>query len=150
VVLKEPLDSRGQILWHLSQRRWLKANCRNFVIGARQPAGPEKYLKFPGSSGAPSQVPGNASRVPDLSRQTRFRIGEMSPVIKQDEYRQFVLHCLELANTAASLADRAHLLTMVEAWLDLAERATRQPPRQVIAPGDHPLVRRTLGAISST
>jgi hypothetical protein len=74
----------------------------------------------------------------------------MSPVIKQDEYRQFVLHCLELANTAASLADRAHLLTMAEAWLDLAERATRQPPRQVIAPGDHPLVRRTLGAISST
>jgi hypothetical protein len=69
----------------------------------------------------------------------------MNLVIKQDEYRQFALHC-----PAASLADRAHLLTMAEAWLDLAERATRQPPRQAIAPGDHPLVRRTLGAISST
>ena len=74
----------------------------------------------------------------------------MNPVIKQDEYRQFALLCLELANTAASLADRAHLLTMAEAWLDLAERATRQPPRHAVSPGDHPLVRRTLGAISST
>jgi hypothetical protein len=74
----------------------------------------------------------------------------MNPVIKQDEYRQFALHCLELANTAASLADRAHLLRMAEAWLDLADRATRRPLRQAIAPGDHPLVRRTLGAISST
>jgi hypothetical protein len=71
-------------------------------------------------------------------------------VIKQDEYRQFALHCLKLANTAASLADRARLLRMAEAWLDLAERATRQPPRHAIAPGDHPLVRRTLGAIGST
>ena len=61
-------------------------------------------------------------------------------MIKQDEYRQFALHCLELANTAASLADRAHLLRI----------ATRRPRREAIAPGDHPLVRRTLGAISST
>ncbi len=71
-------------------------------------------------------------------------MGEMNLVIKQDEYRQFALHCLELANTAASLADRAHLLRMAEAWLDLAERATRQPPRHAIAPGDHPLVSRLL------
>jgi hypothetical protein len=47
----------------------------------------------------------------------------MNPVIKQDEYRQFALLCLELANTTASLADRAHLPTMAEAWFDLAERA---------------------------
>ena len=73
----------------------------------------------------------------------------MNLVIKQDEYRQFALHCLELANTAAR-ADRAHLLRMAEAWLDLADRATRRPRREAIAPGDHPLVRRTLGAISST
>jgi hypothetical protein len=58
----------------------------------------------------------------------------MNPVIKQDEYRQFALHCLELANTAASLADRAHLLRMAEAWLDLADpppgdrRARPLPP----------------------
>jgi hypothetical protein len=53
----------------------------------------------------------------------------MNPVIKQDEYRQFA--CLVSSSRTP-------------------ERATRQPPRQAIVTGDHPLVRSTLGAISST
>jgi hypothetical protein len=63
---------------------------------------------------------------------------------KHDEYRRFALLCLQLANAASSPPDRTHLLTMAEAWLDLAHRAGRQP-RHAIAPGDHPLVRRALG-----
>ena len=74
----------------------------------------------------------------------------MNLVIKQDEYRQFALHCLELANTAASLADRAHLLRMAEAWLDLADRATRRPPRQAIAPGDRNVPRRCINPVHLT
>ena len=65
---------------------------------------------------------------------------------KHQEYRRFALLCLELANTAPSPADRTHLLSMAEAWLDLAERAGRQP-RHAVSQGDHPLVRRTLGAL---
>jgi len=50
-------------------------------------------------------------------------------MVKRDEYRRFALLCLGLANTAPGLADRTHLLTMAEAWLDLADRAARQPAR---------------------
>ena len=65
---------------------------------------------------------------------------------KHDEYRRFALLCLELANTAP-LSDKTHLLTMAEAWLDLAERAGRQPP-PTVGTRDHPLVRRALGTVS--
>ena len=71
-------------------------------------------------------------------------------MVKHDEYRRFALLCLGLANTAPCLADRTHLLTMAEAWLDLAERAACQPARYATAPVDHPLVRRALGSVNST
>jgi len=71
-------------------------------------------------------------------------------MVKRDEHRRFALLCLGLANTAPGLADRTHLLTMAEAWLDLADRAARQPARYTAAPVDHPLVRRTLGTGNST
>lgn len=70
----------------------------------------------------------------------------INPMAKHDEYRGFASLCLDLAHTAPSPADRTRLLTMAEAWLDLADRAGRQP-RHAIAPGDHPLVRRALGAV---
>jgi hypothetical protein len=71
-------------------------------------------------------------------------------MVKHDEYRRFALLCLELASTAPCLADRTHLLTMAEAWLDLADRAGRQPAWHAAAPVDHPLVRRALGSVNST
>jgi hypothetical protein len=71
-------------------------------------------------------------------------------MVKRDEHRRFALLCLGLANTAPGLADRTHLLTMAEAWLDLADRAARQLARYTAAPVDHPLVRRALGTGNAT
>jgi|GraSoiStandDraft_45_1057281.scaffolds.fasta_scaffold12182_4 hypothetical protein len=41
------------------------------------------------------------------------------------EYRRLAAACLELSKRAAALADKTRLLTIAEAWLDLAERVTR-------------------------
>jgi hypothetical protein len=41
------------------------------------------------------------------------------------EYRRLAAACLELSKRAAGLADKTRLLTIAEAWLDLAERVTR-------------------------
>ena len=48
------------------------------------------------------------------------------------EYRRLAAACLDLAKWAAVLADKTRLLLIAEAWLDLADRVTRngfQPDR---------------------
>ncbi len=65
---------------------------------------------------------------------------------KPDEYRKFASVCLELARTAARATDKTRLLTMAEAWLDLADRAVRQPQRQAGPAGEHPLIRQAFGS----
>jgi hypothetical protein len=42
---------------------------------------------------------------------------------KEDEYRRHAANSLELAQRANSTADKARLLVMADAWLDLADRA---------------------------
>lgn len=61
------------------------------------------------------------------------RIGA-NQVNKQEEYRRFAATCLELANRATELTNKASLLAMAEAWLNLADRISRLP-------ADAPLVR---------
>jgi hypothetical protein len=41
------------------------------------------------------------------------------------EYRRLAAACLDLAQRAAVLADKTRLLMIAEAWLDLANRVTR-------------------------
>jgi hypothetical protein len=41
------------------------------------------------------------------------------------EYRRLAAVCLDLAKRAAVLADKTRLLLIAEAWLDLADRVTR-------------------------
>jgi hypothetical protein len=48
---------------------------------------------------------------------------------KKYEYRRNAIASLELARWAASHADKAHLLKLAEAWLDLA-KVTRSRPQK--------------------
>jgi hypothetical protein len=41
------------------------------------------------------------------------------------EYRRLAAACLDLAKRAAGLADKTRLVAVAEAWLDLADRVTR-------------------------
>ena len=65
---------------------------------------------------------------------------------KEYEYRRNAIASLELARRAASPADKAHLLKLAEAWLDLANLTYRQSGQRVRRIGEHPLVRAKLGA----
>jgi hypothetical protein len=64
---------------------------------------------------------------------------------KEDDYRKNAAQTVDLANHAANLADKGHLLSLAEKWLDLADRAHQLTehfgPRRV----DHPLVKAKFG-----
>jgi hypothetical protein len=59
---------------------------------------------------------------------------------KEDEYRRHAANTLELAQRANSPSDKARLLVMADAWLDLADRASKVARRQV-PKAVHPLLR---------
>ena len=48
---------------------------------------------------------------------------------KQDEYRQFAADALDMAGKAAAIDSKTRLLNMADAWLNLADRADREPKR---------------------
>jgi hypothetical protein len=41
-----------------------------------------------------------------------------------DEYRRFAAECIELAKQATDPNDKARLMQMAQAWLDLADKRT--------------------------
>ena len=53
---------------------------------------------------------------------------------KKDEYRRSAAACLDLATRATDLTNKASLIAMAEAWLNLADKVSRLP-------ADEPLVR---------
>jgi hypothetical protein len=65
-------------------------------------------------------------------------------MLKSNEYRAFAAHCLTFAKSAPNTADRTRLLTMAEAWFDLADRRTRVVKRPAAEIADDPLVLKTL------
>jgi hypothetical protein len=71
----------------------------------------------------------------------------MSSEHKEVQYRGFAASCLDLAKSSPTFADKTRLLTMAEAWLNLADRVAqlaKHPVRKIV---DHPLVRKTLGGV---
>jgi hypothetical protein len=58
-------------------------------------------------------------------------------VTKEERYRRKAVEFAELAQGAASAADRAHMLRLAEAWLDRA----KQSDRRVRKVGERPLIR---------
>jgi hypothetical protein len=58
---------------------------------------------------------------------------------KEYEYRRNAIASVELARRAASPADKAHLLKLAEAWLQLAKVTHRQSGQHFRKIGEHPL-----------
>jgi hypothetical protein len=46
-----------------------------------------------------------------------------------EDYRAFAAQCIELAQNVPDPADKARLMYMAQAWLDLASRLDSQSPR---------------------
>jgi hypothetical protein len=67
-------------------------------------------------------------------------------VSKEYEYRRNAIVSAELARRAASPADKAHLLNLAKAWLELANLTYRQSGRCVRKIGEHPPINAKLGA----
>ena len=65
---------------------------------------------------------------------------------KQDEYRQFAADALDMAGKAAGIDSKTRLLNMADAWLNLADRADREPKRPRHPSREHPLVTKVSGA----
>jgi hypothetical protein len=61
------------------------------------------------------------------------------------EYRRNAIVSVELARRARSPAEKAHLLKLAEAWLDLAKVTHRQSGQSIRKIREHPLVGAKLG-----
>jgi hypothetical protein len=70
----------------------------------------------------------------------------VAPMIRKEyEYRRNAIVSVELARRTASPADKAHLLKLAEAWLDLAKLTRTQSGQRGRKIGEHPLVIAKLG-----
>jgi hypothetical protein len=61
----------------------------------------------------------------------------------EDQCRSYAAACLDLAGRQPDTTDRARLLFMSEAWLDMADRIARRLEQRVDRV-DHPLIERML------
>ena len=69
-------------------------------------------------------------------------LARVAPMIRKEyEYRINAIVSVELARRTASPADKAHLLKLAEAWLDLAKRARAQSGHHVRKVGEHPIAK---------
>ena len=65
----------------------------------------------------------------------------MPPMSEEERYRKKAVEFAELAQRAASAADKAHMLRSAEAWLDRA----KQSGRRIRNVGERPLIRAFSG-----
>jgi hypothetical protein len=68
---------------------------------------------------------------------------------KEDDYRWNAAQTVDLANRAVKLADKGHLLSLAEKWLDLADRTYALRGRDLHKVRDHPLVKAKLDRTQS-
>ncbi len=64
---------------------------------------------------------------------------------RQDEYRRFAAAALDLATRAGNQMDKSRLVSIAEAWLRLADRATELPSCQFRRMAEHPKIRAAFG-----
>jgi hypothetical protein len=72
-------------------------------------------------------------------------IAQLRRVTKEDDYRDNAGELMRLAGHAHSPAEKTHLVTLAEGWVELAEKAhedNRRPRQPTIL---HPLIERKLG-----
>jgi len=64
---------------------------------------------------------------------------------KCDDYKRFAASSLELAHKTENPTDKARMLGMAEAWLDLADRLSRLLNRRTRTAREDPAIRATFG-----
>ena len=69
---------------------------------------------------------------------------ERNLMAKADEYRRNAAETVELAHRSTTNKDKARLLALAEAWLDLADRAD-EIARQQTRLREHPLIAAKFG-----
>jgi hypothetical protein len=86
-------------------------------------------------SGVPRKLP---SRLHEL-------VAQLSRASKWEDYRRNAMELMRLAEQARSPAEKTHLVTLAEAWVELAEKAhtDHRRPRQPNVL--HPLVEKKMG-----
>jgi hypothetical protein len=75
-------------------------------------------------------------------------IAQLRRATKGDDYRHNAAELMRLAEHAKSPAEKTHLVTLAEGWVELAEKAhkdNRRPRQPTIL---HPLVERKMGKFS--
>lgn len=61
----------------------------------------------------------------------------------EEDYRKYAADSLKLATKQPNNVDKSRLLSMAEAWLNLADRIARRMKRRATV--EHPLVEKALG-----
>jgi hypothetical protein len=79
-----------------------------------------------------------------MSDRPRAGNADGNPVTKEDDYRRFAAHTLELAGRTSNLKDKGHLLAMAEAWLNLADKIARLVRGPKVRIDEHPAIRAQL------
>ena len=69
---------------------------------------------------------GRTSSLPAKLRQALFSPLTPPPMTKEEQYRRNAVEFAELAQRAASAADKAHMLRSAQAWLDRAKQSRRR------------------------
>ena len=71
---------------------------------------------------------GRTSSLPAKLRQALFSpfLQPPPPMTKEEQYRRNAVEFAELAQRAASAADKAHMLRSAQAWLDRAKHSRRR------------------------
>jgi hypothetical protein len=64
---------------------------------------------------------------------------------RQDEYRRFAAAALDLATRTGNQTDKSRLVSIAEAWLRLADRATQLSSCQFRGMTEHPKIRAAFG-----
>jgi hypothetical protein len=87
--------------------------------------------------GAPRKLP---FRLYDL-------VAQLRRATKQDDYRHNAAELMRLAEHAQSSAEKSHLVTLAEGWVELAEKAHENNRRPRHPPILHPLVEKKMGKL---
>jgi PAS domain-containing protein len=90
-------------------------------------------------------------RVCDIPRKLPLRlydlVAQLRRATKEDDYRHNAAELMRLAENAQSDAEKTHLVTLAEGWIELAEKAhnnNRRPRQPTIL---HPLVEKKMGKL---
>jgi hypothetical protein len=71
--------------------------------------------------------------------------GQQNPMGKEENYRDFAAHCLDLATKSNETGDKSRLLAMAEAWLNVADKIARLVKRPRVNVSEHPAVTAAFG-----